>query len=73
MTEIEIILTALARTGAIAIMLSILYLMFVIIPVSMYTEAECLRAGFPKAYVTIGLERYCATLDGPVTVRVEKK
>ena len=48
------------------------YLIFVAIPVMMYTEAECLRNGYPKYAVSIGLERYCMNLEGTVTVRVDK-
>ena len=51
---------------------SVAYVMFIVMPVSLYNEAECLRKGYPKAEVTIGLERYCMTLDGAVTVRVDK-
>lgn len=50
-----------------------LYAIFALVPVSMYTDAECLRQGYPKSSVTIGLERYCMTLDGSVTVRVDHK
>ena len=50
----------------------LLYGMFFIMPLSFYTDAECLRKGFPKSTVTIGLERYCMNLDGTVTVKVEK-
>ena len=50
----------------------LLYGMFVIMPVAFYTDAECLRKGFPKSTVTIGLERYCMNLDGTITVKVEK-
>ena len=53
--------------------LFIAYGLFVLSPVRMYAQAECLRSGFPVAHVTIGLERYCSTLDGAVTVKVEKK
>lgn len=49
------------------------YVAFVLLPVMFYTEAECLRAGYPKAHITIGLERYCTTLDGAVTVRVTRQ
>lgn len=48
------------------------FALFVYFPVSLYTEAECLRNGYPKAKVSIGLERYCMNLDGTVTVKVEK-
>ena len=49
-----------------------LYCAFIVAPISFYVEAECLRKGYPKSYVTIGLERYCSTLDGSVTVSVVK-
>lgn len=49
------------------------YVMFFVVPVMFYAGAECLRNGYPKAHVTIGLERYCSTLDGSVTVKVTKQ
>ena len=55
-----------------SILTFLFYILFVILPVSLYAEAECLRLGYPKAAVTIGLERYCITLDGQVTVKVTK-
>ena len=48
------------------------YVLFIYTPVTLYAEAECLRAGYPKAYVSVGLERYCSNLDGAVTVKVDK-
>jgi hypothetical protein len=67
----KIVFTILAAImGPIALFL--LYVLAAIIPVSMYTEAECLRNGYPKSAVTVGLERYCMNLDGSVTVKVEK-
>lgn len=51
----------------------ILYCAFVLMPVQMYTEAECLRQGYPEHRVTIGLGRYCMTIDGAVTVQVDKQ
>ena len=48
------------------------YVMFVMVPVYMYAEAKCLRAGYPKAHVTVGLETYCSNLAGTVTVQVDK-
>ena len=48
------------------------YLMFFLVPVAFYAEAECLRAGYPRSHVTIGLERYCSNLAGSVTVKVDK-
>ncbi len=49
-----------------------IYIMFVIMPVSLYAESECLKKGYPKAHVTVGLEQYCSTLDGAVTVKISK-
>jgi hypothetical protein len=69
MTIGEIIFTFVASIVA----LFMIYLMFVFVPTALYTEAECLRTGYPKAYVTVGLERYCSTLDGAVTVKIKKQ
>lgn len=60
-------------TALIVIALFAAYLMFVLMPVALYADAACLRAGYPRSQVTIGLERYCTTLDGAVTVRVTKQ
>jgi hypothetical protein len=54
------------------VLLFMAYVMFVVFPVSLYAEAKCLRSGYPKAHVTVGLEVYCSTLDGAVTVKVDK-
>ena len=54
------------------LMLFLAYVFFVIIPVTMYAEAECLRNGYPKAKVTIGIEMYCINLDGAATIKVKK-
>ena len=63
--------------GALALILTpiilfLLFTLFVVMPVSLATNAECLRNGYPKSEVTIGLERYCMNLNGTVTVKVEK-
>lgn len=50
----------------------LLYTLFILMPVSMWAEAKCLRNGYPKTAVTINLEAYCMNLNGSVTVRVEK-
>lgn len=58
--------------GLLVILLTVaLYLAFVMLPVALHAEAKCLRAGYPKATVTIGLEQYCLTLDGVVTVTID--
>lgn len=49
-----------------------LYTLFVVVPVAAVAERDCLRAGYPKSQVTYNLERYCTTLDGAVTVRVDR-
>ena len=53
--------------------ISVGYLIFFYVPVSLYTEARCLKSGYPESRVSIGLERYCMTLDGVVTVKVDKQ
>jgi hypothetical protein len=56
-----------------ALMLAVLLFgSFVFFPIALHAEAECLRMGYPVARVTVGLERYCTTLDGAVTVKVIK-
>ncbi len=52
--------------------LFVLYTVFIWSPVNIYTEAECLRNGYPEHRTSIGLERYCMTLDGSIIVRVDK-
>jgi hypothetical protein len=49
------------------------YLILVMLPVAMFAERECLAAGYPRAHVTFMLERYCITMDGAVTLRVDRK
>lgn len=63
-----------AMTLFVVVILSVavLMLLFVYVPVRLYTDAECLRMGYPKSAVTVGLERYCMNLDGTVSVRVER-
>ena len=50
----------------------ILYIVLVGGPTYLSAEAECLRKGYPKAAISIGMERYCMNLDGSITVKVEK-
>ncbi len=49
-----------------------LYGLFVWVPMSMYTEAACLKKGYPKYHLTVGLEQYCSTLNGMVFHKVDK-
>ena len=48
----------------------ILYTVFIYIPVNIYTEAECLKQGYPKHKVSVGLERYCLTIEGVIAPKV---
>ena len=48
------------------------FMLFVYMPVSVYTEGQCLEAGYPKSAVAWNLKRYCMNLEGTLTVRVEK-
>ena len=52
-------------------LLFILYTLFVYAPVRVYNEADCLSKGFPKGRVSVGLERYCLTLEGSIVPVVE--
>lgn len=59
-----------------AIASTILTLVLLVIFVTfanLYAERKCLQSGFPKHHVTYALEVYCSTLDGDVTVRLEKQ
>ena len=49
-----------------------LFILFVIFPVSMWANAECAKRGFPKAEVLWNLDTYCMNLDGAVTTKMEK-
>ena len=50
-----------------------LYLLFIWTPVTMYNDADCLNQGYPEGRVSVGLKRYCMSLDGAVTVIVDKQ
>ena len=47
-------------------------MLFIVLPVMLHTEQQCLTRGFPKARVTWNLERYCLGYDGVVHPVVEK-
>jgi len=49
-----------------------LYTIFIWGPVNIYTEAKCLKAGYPEHRVSVGLEMYCLNLQGDVTVNVDQ-
>lgn len=51
----------------------LIILLVVFVPAELKTQAECLAKGYPVAHVTYNLERYCSTLDGAVTVKVERQ
>lgn len=50
----------------------LVYALLVVMPVQLYADAKCLKNGYPKAEVTIGLEMYCMNMDGAITVKVDK-
>lgn len=59
--------------GALGLLIVVmLYLFFVVLPVSVVATEKCLEAGYPKSAVTWNFKRYCMNLDGTVTVKVEK-
>ncbi len=66
------ILIAVLTVVFVPIVAFLLYITCADLPVSVYADAECLRRGYPVSQVTIGLQTYCSTLDGSITVRVEK-
>jgi len=49
----------------------VVYVIFVVVPVEIYTTGECLEKGYPRSAVSFGLNRYCMNLEGSVTVKVE--
>jgi len=66
MDWIEWIIGSVLAAGA----LLIAVMMFVYMRVMLKTEADCLRQGFPKYSVSVGLERYCMNMQGAVTTVV---
>ena len=49
------------------------YLALVLIPITFYTEVDCLQQGYPEHRVTIDLDRYCIGLEGAVVPVVIKQ
>ncbi len=47
-------------------------IIFVMVPISLSAQADCLEAGYPESRVTWNLKRYCMNLDGSVTVAVHQ-
>lgn len=68
----EKVFLSLFATVMVPLVLFCVYLMFYIIPVSMYGDVKCKDKGYPKADVTILGDIYCMNLDGSVTVKVDK-
>lgn len=54
-----VLLSAMAVFLAMALAVTTVYL-----PLTLITESECLKAGYPEARVTVDLDRYCVKLDG---------
>lgn len=72
MSKIEAVMLSVAGVAVGIVGVFMLYLLFVWVPVAAFTEAVCLRAGYPKYHVAVTLERYCSNLEGSVTIRVDK-
>lgn len=58
---------------AVPFILFIIYTIFIWAPVAFYTEAECLRDGYPEYRVSINLERYCVVNHGAIMVKAGKQ
>lgn len=50
--------------------LFMLYVLFVVLPLLVYTELQCLEAGYPEAGVTILLDSYCLGIEGATNSHV---
>ena len=70
---IEKLLTVLFLSATALVCAFVAFVIFVLMPVSLKNEADCLRQGFPGARTTITLERYCTALDGTVHINVVKQ
>lgn len=46
--------------------------LLLMLPFLLNVEAKCLERGYPKSSVTWNFKTYCMTLDGAVTVRVDR-
>jgi len=44
----------------------------VAMPYSLYAEKQCLEAGYPNTNVTYDFDIYCTTLQGDVSIKLEK-
>ncbi len=53
-------------------LLIFLFMMLVAAPYSMYAEKQCLEAGYPNTNITYDFDIYCSTLDGDVSIKLEK-
>lgn len=49
------------------------YILFFVLPVAFKADADCLKAGYPKASTTIFLDSYCLNMQGAVTTVVVPK
>lgn len=59
---------------AIGICLGFLMLLICVdVPLSLYTDAQCLKQGYPSSRVTIDFDRYCVTTEGAIVPRVVKQ
>jgi hypothetical protein len=42
------------------------------LPASLYAEARCIEAGYPKGVITWNLNAYCISIDGSTRTEVNK-
>jgi hypothetical protein len=60
--------------GLLAILMCVIFVvLLVMLPTTLKAQAECLKAGYPKASVTWNLDAYCMNLDGAVTTKVVRQ
>lgn len=68
----SIVLTIIAFFSA-GFVVFVMYALFIYMPVYVLNKSNCLKKGYPVAQVDIFLNRYCTTIDGFITVNVDKQ
>ena len=51
----------------------VLYILLVVMPFSMHAHKKCLEAGYPHTTFTYDFDIYCSTLQGDVSIKLEKQ
>ena len=70
--DIEEVLVASGIAVMGALCLVVMVMLFVVLPVELYTQKKCLDAGYPKSSVAWNLQGYCLNVDGSVQGVVHK-